>query len=123
MWFVYVIEHQKTTNLKPDGNRFYVGYTNNLIQRWRKHIDKSGADAIKYYGFKRVVQVRIYKTQKKARAEEGKLWKKVYNGYIPEYDDCSFISAEQIIRLNIQAKIKQKQSYIALLCRGYHGAK
>ena len=68
-YFVYMLMSISTNNKKT-----YVGYTNNLIERLKKHNSNKGAKSTKGYKWK-IIFKKKFQTKNKAMSYEYKLKK------------------------------------------------
>ena len=68
-YFVYMLMSISTNNKKT-----YVGYTNNLIERLKKHNSNKGAKSTKGYKWK-IIFKKKFQTKSKAMSYEYKLKK------------------------------------------------
>ena len=108
---LYVLEYKNPPNKKV---LYYVGITWNPLQRWKQHIEGTGATTTLTYGVKQVVYTKWYKNRKEAEQAEDIMWGKVKKGEELPTARCNYPTPKEIISMYHQELRTQKLFYPAL---------
>lgn len=105
LYVVYVIELKKPPLRVP---KYYVGMSGHCIRRWRQHKDplKHSANAIAYYGAKRVVYVEVCRDKSHALKRESALRRQAMRlDWEPRDGLCCYIPLENLDPKEVRGRL------------------